>query len=41
MEGAALEDLRDLIAALMVHHLRQSRKLETVSGETVAGEAIA
>ena len=35
MDGAAPEDRRELIAALMVHHLRHSGKFETVSRETV------
>ena len=36
MEGRTPEDLRELIAALMVHHLRQSGKPDTVSRETEA-----
>ena len=39
LDGVTWEDLRELIAALMVHHLRQAGKTETVSRETVAVSA--
>ena len=40
LQKVAPEDLREVVAAVMTHHLRQSGKIETVSRETPAMEAV-